>query len=304
MVKMRKIAVLLIVVIATAVTGENLAQAKVIAGTACQAKGEQTTVSKKVYTCIKSGKKLIWNKGVAVKPSAGPKATISETPTNTPTQASTKPNSAVRTFDLVPTFSMTAYSERLRRYKDRPDGALYIEQTRGVVQILLPAMPNLDSTSQYFVVVGGGYVTRGSCNSGGLGLPLDAGAEQNKKSVLYSQLPRSPKDFPIGIVFKVSTFPISFTCFYSNETKYSVSVIETDDLITAVKSKSKPVEFMTPVVWQTLPPATTPAPNQVDTFSITPNAICLPEGATVRSADSKNYVCKVSSTDGVLRWTT
>ena len=68
MVRMRKIAVLLIVVVTTSVTGENLAQAKEIAGTACQAKGEQTTVSKKVYTCIKSGKKLIWNKGVAVKP--------------------------------------------------------------------------------------------------------------------------------------------------------------------------------------------------------------------------------------------
>jgi hypothetical protein len=302
MVKMRKIAVLLIVVIATAVTGENLAQAKVIAGTACQAKGEQTTVSKKVYTCIKSGKKLIWNKGVAVKPSAAPKATISATPTNTPTQASTKPNSAVRTFDLIPTFSMTAYSERLRRYKDRPDGYLYVEQTRGVVQILLPAIPNLDPVNQFFVVIGGGYVSNRRCYSGELGLPLDAGAERNKKSVLYSLLPRSPKGLPIGIVFKVSTFPISFTCYFNNETKYNLSVIETDSLITAVKSQSKPIEFVTPVVWQNLPPP--PAPNQVDTFSITPNAICSPEGATVRSTDNKNYVCKVSSIDGVLRWTT
>jgi hypothetical protein len=178
---------------------------------------------------------------------------------------------------------------------------LYIEQTRGVVQILLPAIPSLSVSSEYFVVITGGFVLR-QCNSGDLALPLDARAERDKSSILYSLFQRSPKGGPIGIAFKVSTFPISFTCIYSNETRYSVRVIETDNLAKTIKSQSKPVEFVTPVLWQELPPKPTPTPNQIETFTINPDAICLPEGATVISVDGKSYTCKKSSIDGLYRW--
>jgi len=47
------------------------------AGSACKKAGQTITAGGKKYTCVKSGKKLVWNKGVAVK-----KAT--PTPTTTP----------------------------------------------------------------------------------------------------------------------------------------------------------------------------------------------------------------------------
>ena len=50
------------------------------AGAKCTKVKATSVVKGKKYTCIKSGKKLIWNKGVAIKPAAKP---------------STKPSSAV-----------------------------------------------------------------------------------------------------------------------------------------------------------------------------------------------------------------
>ena len=70
-------------VIALAITGTSLtvpAFAAIKAGSKCTTKGQITTSQGKKFTCIKSGKTLIWNKGVAiVKPT--PKPTASPTPT-------------------------------------------------------------------------------------------------------------------------------------------------------------------------------------------------------------------------------
>lgn len=265
------------------------------------------TVNNKKYTCIKSGTKLLWNKGTLIKPQTvspsttpTPLSSPTPTPTNSPTPIKT--SSAIRAYELVPTFSMTAYSEELRRYKDRPDGYLYIHQTLGKVQILLPTLPNQDLSSEYFVVIGGGIVSNRACDSGNLRLPLDARAERDKKSVLYTLLPKGPKGLPVGIVFQVSTFPIAFTCYYGNEIKYTVSVVETDKLSTTIKSQSRAVEFVTPILWLSLPQPTS-SPTQIDVFTITPNAVCLPEGTKVNSTDGKSYFCKKSESDGQLRWT-
>ena len=76
----------------------SVAQAAVKAGSACSKLGATSTVSGKKYTCIKSGKKLVWNKGVVVaapKPSSSPTATptpsasASPTPSATPTPTPT-----------------------------------------------------------------------------------------------------------------------------------------------------------------------------------------------------------------------
>ena len=48
----------------------SVAQAAVKAGSACSKLASTSTVSGKKYTCIKSGKKLIWNKGVKIKQSS------------------------------------------------------------------------------------------------------------------------------------------------------------------------------------------------------------------------------------------
>jgi hypothetical protein len=54
------------------------------AGSACKSLGQTVTAGGKKYTCVKSGKKLVWNKGVAV-PVAKPSATPTATPTSNPT---------------------------------------------------------------------------------------------------------------------------------------------------------------------------------------------------------------------------
>ncbi len=52
-------------------------------GTACKKAGQSSTSAGIKYTCIKSGKKLVWNKGVEVK-----KTTPSPTPTTEPSAQS------------------------------------------------------------------------------------------------------------------------------------------------------------------------------------------------------------------------
>jgi hypothetical protein len=54
--------------------------AAVKAGDTCKKAGTTATANGKKYTCIKNGKKLIWNKGVAI---AVPKPTSTATPTST-----------------------------------------------------------------------------------------------------------------------------------------------------------------------------------------------------------------------------
>jgi M6 family metalloprotease-like protein len=71
-------------------------------GTTCKKVGQKTIYKGKTYTCVKSGKKLIWNKGVAIKTSAPipnssptptptPAPSPTPTPDSTPTPAPTKP---------------------------------------------------------------------------------------------------------------------------------------------------------------------------------------------------------------------
>ena len=71
------------------------------AGSKCVKVGATSTLAGKKYTCVKSGKKLVWNKGISVKPvtkptpspTSPPEATPSPiaapTPTATPTPSST-----------------------------------------------------------------------------------------------------------------------------------------------------------------------------------------------------------------------
>jgi hypothetical protein len=66
------------------------AVAAVKAGDTCKKVGTTSTVNGKKYTCIKSGKKLVWNKGVTVAlPKPKPTPTPTSTPTPTPTQTPT-----------------------------------------------------------------------------------------------------------------------------------------------------------------------------------------------------------------------
>jgi hypothetical protein len=54
------------------------------AGATCSKLGSSTTYQGKKFTCIKSGKKMIWNKGIAVKSSSSQTSPITPKPTPTP----------------------------------------------------------------------------------------------------------------------------------------------------------------------------------------------------------------------------
>jgi hypothetical protein len=84
---MRKIALAVLVFISLAMLPTSAANAPK-AGATCKKVGTTTTANGKKFTCVKSGKKLIWNKGVKVsvpRPSATPTPTAAPAPTFTPT---------------------------------------------------------------------------------------------------------------------------------------------------------------------------------------------------------------------------
>jgi hypothetical protein len=64
--------------------------AAVKAGSSCSKAGIKSVSAGKTFTCVKSGKKLVWNKGVLIpvsKPSPVPTASPTATPTSTPVTA-------------------------------------------------------------------------------------------------------------------------------------------------------------------------------------------------------------------------
>ena len=78
--------VLLIVLALTLIPVTAVSAQKITPGSSCKVLNQKVAYQNKTYTCIKSGKKLIWNKGVAVrKPTPTPTPTPVVTPTPTPT---------------------------------------------------------------------------------------------------------------------------------------------------------------------------------------------------------------------------
>ena len=75
------------------------ATAAVKAGASCTKLGSTSTYAGKKYTCVKSGKKLVWNKGVAAT-----KPTPVVTPSSTPTVQSTPPPTPAPTKTLDPKY--------------------------------------------------------------------------------------------------------------------------------------------------------------------------------------------------------
>ena len=79
------------------------AQAAVKAGAACSKAGAVYTSAGKKYTCIKSGKRLMWNKGVA-------KAKATPTPTPTPTPTVKYPAAPTSFDDLIANYEGISYA--------------------------------------------------------------------------------------------------------------------------------------------------------------------------------------------------
>ena len=80
--------VLLALILVFALIAPINATAAIKAGGSCKKAGQTSTFAGKKFTCVKSGKKLVWNKGVLVAkptPEATPTPTPSPTPVVTPT---------------------------------------------------------------------------------------------------------------------------------------------------------------------------------------------------------------------------
>jgi M6 family metalloprotease-like protein len=82
---MRKLLAGLVAVLSLSLVTAQLSVAAVTPGTKCSKAGATSTYNGKKYTCVKSGKKLLWNKGVAL-PKPKPVATSTPSPSPTPTQ--------------------------------------------------------------------------------------------------------------------------------------------------------------------------------------------------------------------------
>ena len=91
------------------------------AGTKCTKAGSTAIAAGKKFTCIKSGNKLVWNKGVAIaKPSSvvtptptptpAPEPTLTPTPTPTPTPVVKYPDAPTSFDDLIANFEGISYA--------------------------------------------------------------------------------------------------------------------------------------------------------------------------------------------------
>ncbi len=99
----------LVALILTLIPFTAFSAQKITSGSTCKVLKQKAVYQNKTYTCIKSGKKLVWNKGVAVKkptltPAPTPAPTSTPIPTPTPTQ-SVKPvivnEIAKKAFELI-----------------------------------------------------------------------------------------------------------------------------------------------------------------------------------------------------------
>ena len=101
---MRKLLAGLVAILSLSLITAQLSEAAVTPGTKCSKAGATSTFNSKKYTCVKSGTKLVWNKGVAVAkpapvatPTPSPSATPTPTATATPTPIPTPtPTPAIR----------------------------------------------------------------------------------------------------------------------------------------------------------------------------------------------------------------
>ena len=93
------IAVVLVLIPVTASSAQ-----KITPGSACKVYKQKTDYQNVTYTCIKSGKKLVWNKGVpVVKPTPTPTPPPPPTPPPTPTPNQTPTPNPTQVFHLAKT---------------------------------------------------------------------------------------------------------------------------------------------------------------------------------------------------------
>jgi len=80
---------ILITLALTLIPTSAISAQKITSGSTCKVLNQKVVYLNKTYTCVKSGKKLVWNKGVlVVKPTPTPSPTPTPTPTPLPAEGS------------------------------------------------------------------------------------------------------------------------------------------------------------------------------------------------------------------------
>jgi hypothetical protein len=81
---MKRLSFLLFVIVLSLIPVTAVSAQKITPGSTCKVLNQKVVYQSKTYTCIKSGKKLVWNKGVVVK-KAAPSSAVNPSPEKTPT---------------------------------------------------------------------------------------------------------------------------------------------------------------------------------------------------------------------------
>lgn len=130
---MRKRLILALLVILMITLSSPIYAATPKAGASCTKAGSTAISAGKKYTCIKSGKKLVWDKGVVIaKPVPTPTPTASPTPTPTPTPTPIMPIS-LDNLDIN-RVSQLAYEAVLKAYDSK------IKKTAPIVFYIDPSI--------------------------------------------------------------------------------------------------------------------------------------------------------------------
>ena len=84
---MKRLSFLIFIVVLSLIPVSAISAQKITPGSTCKVLNQKIIYQNKTYTCTKSGKKLVWNKSVVLKPTPTPTPTTTSTPTpaSTPT---------------------------------------------------------------------------------------------------------------------------------------------------------------------------------------------------------------------------
>lgn len=118
--RLKSPAVLAVVLILQFGISPQIVTAAVKAGAACTKLKSTTTVSGYKYTCIKSGKKLVWSKGVKVVVTPTPIASPTQTPSATATPTPTPTPSATPTPTPKPSANATLAPASIKSFTELP----------------------------------------------------------------------------------------------------------------------------------------------------------------------------------------
>ena len=110
---------------------------KINPGSTCKVLKQKVVYLKKTYTCTKSGKKLVWNKGVAIK----------STPTPTPTPTPTSTLIPIATPTPTPTLFYGPAFDTAKKFSDSLSGV-----SIGSSRNIYIASPNLDISTFKFMI--------------------------------------------------------------------------------------------------------------------------------------------------------